>query len=599
MGIKTLRQFGERDGMDRKDLESGMPLVSVIIPTYNRIATLPRSIDSVLNQTFANLELIVVDDGSTDGTQEYVRGLSDARVRYVRGDGNRGPAAARNLGVRLAQGEYIAFQDSDDEWHADKLEKQMPILLDTRQDNGMVYCEFARYHGQRKQEVVPSKRIPANCKQGNIQPVLLLQPLIGTPTMVIKKKYFIQAGGFNEGLKTFEDYEFTVRFSQCHRIGFVEEPLVKVNDLPDSIDKRYADRIRTQAYIVREMIGPLREHGILWDKLSAVQEAAEHLKCHDVFLEELQKLEDLFATQQDRDNAAILAEKTQQSDAKQNQLKEMAYEALVTAKQRLVEAYVSIYREEAAGNAELDKVIRQTQSSVSDCRKCFEMPPALHQACDQVYAVRVPAARLECLSLLADVVKTVEDLEKWMEQQIIECNICSSAFFKNETHRCPYCEAEDGERLLIAFLQELQPQAGETLNMLQMMPSRRMRNYALNRMDIRCENLETGAENVHVLQGLAGEEYDILTCPVFSKQPDYDSSVWREIFRIMKPGGICLVSPHSGGGVQEAGKWLEPLGFYVNVVGEDWFGEDFYRAYGFDSQMIILALTKDRALAEI
>lgn len=584
--------------MDRKGLKGEMPLVSVIIPTYNRITTLPRAMDSVLNQTYGNLELIVVDDGSTDGTQEYVRGVSDKRVRYVKGDGNRGPAAARNLGVKLARGEYIAFQDSDDEWHLDKLEKQMPVLLDSQQENGMVYCKFTRYHGQTRQDVMPPEMIPANCKHGNIHPVLLLQPLIGTPTMVIKKEYFLQVGGFNEGLKTFEDYEFTVRFSQCHPMGFVEESLVKVNDTPDSIDKRFADRIRTQAYIVREMVGPLREYGILWDKLSAIQETAEHLKCHDVFLEELQKLEDLFVTEQDRKNAAMLAEKTKQSDAKQNQLKEIAYEALIRAKQRLVEKYMSVYKDEIAGNAELDEVIRQVQSSMSDCRERFEMTSALRQACNQVYEIQVPAARLERLSLLADVVKVVEDLEGWMGQQIIECNVCNNAFFKIETHRCPFCEAEDSERLIIAFLQELRPEAGEVLDMLQMMPSRWLRNYALNRRDIHCESLVPGTDDTHVLQGLAGEQYDILICPAFSEQADYDSGIWREIFRVMKTGGISLVSLSVDDEEQSAVKGLESLGFYVYVVGENWFGKDFYRTYGFDSRMAIFALTKNRTLTE-
>ena len=92
----------------------------------------------------------------------------------------------------------------------------------------------------------------------------------------------------------------TLRLSQNHKIGFLEEPLVKVYDSPDSVDKRFADQIRTQAYIIRGMIGPLRKYGILWDKLSAMQAALEHLKYHDVFLEELQKLEELFVTEQDK-----------------------------------------------------------------------------------------------------------------------------------------------------------------------------------------------------------------------------------------------------------------------------------------------------------
>ena len=93
---------------------------------------------------------------------------------------------------------------------------------------------------------------------------------------------------------------FTLRLSQNHNICFLEEPLVKVYDSPNSVDKRFADQIRTQAHIVREMIGPLREYGILWDKLAAMQETLEHLKYHDVFLEELQKLEELFVTEQDK-----------------------------------------------------------------------------------------------------------------------------------------------------------------------------------------------------------------------------------------------------------------------------------------------------------
>lgn len=261
-----------------------------------------------------------------------------------------------------------------------------------------------------------------------------------------------------------------------------------------------------------------------------------------------------------------------------------------------MEAYMSVYKDETAGNAELDKVIRQVQSSMSDCRERFEMTSALRQACNQVCEIQVSSERLERLSLLADVVKVVEDLEGWIGQQIIECNVCNNTFFKSETHRCPYCKAEDSERLIIAFLQELQPEAGEVLNMLQMMSLRRLRNYALNRRDMRCEILAPEKDGVHVMQELAGEQYDILICPDFSEQADYGSDIWREVFRVMKTEGIGLVSLPVDDEEQSAVKGLESLGFYVNVVGENWFGKDFYRIYGFDSRMVIFALTKDRAL---
>lgn len=427
-----------------------MPLVSVIIPTYNRIDTLPRSMKSVLDQTYGNLELIVVDDGSTDGTDEYVKGLPDERIRYVKGEGNRGPGAARNMGVRLAKGEYIAFQDSDDEWHPDKLEKQMLLLLNSELGNDMVYCEFTRYQGQTRGEVVPSKKIPIECKQGNMLAVLLLQPMISTQTIVIKKQSFIQAGGFQERLKTFEDYEFTLRFSQNHKIGFVEESLVKVYDSLNSVDKRFADRIRTQAYIVREMIGPLRKFGLLWEKLSAVQRAAEHLKCHDVFLEELQQLADLFTTEQEREYAAELREKTEKSDAKQNQYKGRVYEELAYAKQRLLETYVCVYKDMSVENEELDTIMRQVRRSIADCGEYFEISPKLRSVCAQEYRFPECCSKLERLSLLTDAVKMVEDLEKWIEQQRIECNICNNVYFKNESHKCPFCEAESAEAMTLA-----------------------------------------------------------------------------------------------------------------------------------------------------
>lgn len=576
-----------------------LPLVSVIIPTYNRMDTLPRSMESVLRQTYGNLELIVVDDGSTDGTEEYVKGMADRRIRYVQGDGNRGPAAARNMGVRLAQGEYVAFQDSDDEWHLDKLEKQMRLLLDSELGNDMVYCEYTRYHEQTRGEVVPSREIPTGYKHGNILAVLLLQPLIGTPTIVVKKEYFIQAGGFDEKLRTFEDYEFTVRFSCQYHIGFVEESLVKVYDQPNSIDKRYADRIHTQAYIIREMIGPLRKYGLLKEKLSAVQRAAEHLKCHDVFLEELQQLADLFTTEQEREVAAELREKTEKSDAKQNQYRERAYEELTHIKQRLVEAYVCVYRDAAVENVDLDKVLQQVWKSVADCGEHFGISPALRSVCPQIFETPVSGSKLELLFLLTDVVKLVEDLEKWIEQQRIECNVCGNIFFKNESHKCPFCEAEDRERLLISFFQELQPEAGEILNMLQLMPSRLLNNYVLNRMDIQCESMEPATDDAYALRGIGTEQYDILVCPAFSEWTDYGDSIWREVYRGMKPGGICLLPLPPTREEQKYIRRLEALGFYVNIIGENWFGEEFYRAHGFERSMVFWALTKDGALIEL
>ena len=103
-------------------------MVSVIIPTYNREKLIKRSIESVLAQTYADLECIVVDDGSTDNTQSVVEAIPDHRVKYVKLPEGKGANAARNFGVSIAKGEYIAFQDSDDLWDPEKLERQLAFM---------------------------------------------------------------------------------------------------------------------------------------------------------------------------------------------------------------------------------------------------------------------------------------------------------------------------------------------------------------------------------------------------------------------------------------------------------------------------------------
>src|SRR5258705_10332336 len=105
-----------------------MPKVSVIIPTYNRAECLRSAITNVLNQTFQDFEIVVVDDSSQDHTREVVNSLDDKRIKYIRHERNKGVAAARNTGVSNAKGDYIAFLDDDDEWFPEKLKKQCAVL---------------------------------------------------------------------------------------------------------------------------------------------------------------------------------------------------------------------------------------------------------------------------------------------------------------------------------------------------------------------------------------------------------------------------------------------------------------------------------------
>lgn len=116
-------------------------MVSIIIPTYNRGYIIKKSIDSVLHQTYEDFELIIVDDGSTDGTKQLIDEYEDDRIKYYSYEHNKGVVYVRNYGMKMAKGDCIVFQDSDDVWHSDKLEKQLKILEDDY-NLDVVYCRL-------------------------------------------------------------------------------------------------------------------------------------------------------------------------------------------------------------------------------------------------------------------------------------------------------------------------------------------------------------------------------------------------------------------------------------------------------------------------
>lgn len=389
-----------------------LPLVSVVIPTYNRIYTLPASVDSVLKQTYENLELIIMDDGSTDGTKEYVESIADKRVRYRRADKNMGPSAARNMGAELARGEYLAFQDSDDAWEPDKLEKQMKLMLDNS-ELAMVYSEFEFCRDGEQTVIIPSKKIPYEEKHGDLFFYLLQYPLISTQTMLIKTKEFTVAGGFNETLQAYEDFEFSLRFAQNHRIGFVEEPLVRVNNTPNSVNKRLGERIRTQFYMVREMLDALRERNLLESKLSIILDEAEFILCHDIFIEELNRLSKEFLSEEERESTAVLFEKIERS-------KEMVYrkikmrETIPKLTQRALKIYGNLYENRITWSGELQGALKDLVGSVETLKTTFAIPDGVQAryAAIQKSLETDKLSEAERLYLLADIVELFETLEK-------------------------------------------------------------------------------------------------------------------------------------------------------------------------------------------
>ncbi len=207
--------------------------VSIILPTYNRASYLDRAISSVLKQSYSNFELIIVDDASKDNTEEVVRSFKDERIIYIKNPRNLGGAGARNVGIKRAKGSFIAFQDSDDEWHPEKLKIQMEAFENAEPDVAVVYTAFIRKVGD-KEFIVP----PPNVKktEGYIYRELLYHiNFVGTPTAVVRKKALENVGLFDERFPRLQDWDLFLRLAKKYRFKFIKKPLLTAYDIPGNI----------------------------------------------------------------------------------------------------------------------------------------------------------------------------------------------------------------------------------------------------------------------------------------------------------------------------------------------------------------------------
>lgn len=195
------------------------PLVSVIIPTYNRAHTLGRALQSVLNQTYNNYEIIVIDDGSTDDT---LLTLTDfPSVQYIKQD-NRGVSAARNVGIEQANGEWIALLDSDDEWIPNKLDLQISYLA----ANPNIKC----VHGEEIwiRNGVRVNQMKKHQKGGGEQFIPSLDLCLISPSAVmLEHSLFRVIGNFREDYPVCEDYDLWLKLTANNSIGFISDPIIK------------------------------------------------------------------------------------------------------------------------------------------------------------------------------------------------------------------------------------------------------------------------------------------------------------------------------------------------------------------------------------
>lgn len=217
--------------------------VSVVVPTYNRAGVLGRALDSVFSQTRQPEQVIVVDDGSTDGTSEVIK-RDYPLVTWVR-QTNAGVSAARNRGIAEASSEWIAFLDSDDEWKPGKLERQSDAL---RQHPSFHICHTNEIWIRNGKRVNEGKR---HAKSGGwIFQRCLPLCVISPSSVIVRRALLEELGGFDESLPVCEDYDMWLRICSRHPVLFLEEPLVvKHGGHDDQLSKRYwgMDRFRIHA----------------------------------------------------------------------------------------------------------------------------------------------------------------------------------------------------------------------------------------------------------------------------------------------------------------------------------------------------------------
>lgn len=222
--------------------------VSAIITTHNRLELLKRAISSVFDQTYNDLECIVVSDASNDGTDEYCSNLPIKFIKISKAD-SRGGNYARNLGILASEGDYIAFLDDDDYWKPEKIKKQVELIEEKKCE--MVHC------GRTNEVVKPNgityiDRLPLKTQQGDLHKKILTNICTTTTCMLVKRKALMEIGMFDEKLKFWQEYDLTIRLAQRSPIYYVNEPLcvyrIDKSD-PNRLTNKYTEWLNAVDYV--------------------------------------------------------------------------------------------------------------------------------------------------------------------------------------------------------------------------------------------------------------------------------------------------------------------------------------------------------------
>jgi len=232
-------------GQGEEKIVEKQPLVSVIMPCYNGEKFISEAIESVINQTYQNWELIIVDDGSKDKSKEIIKQYcaTDNRITYIQHKKNKGIPFARNTGIKISNGEYIAFLDQDDLWLPEKLKEQVGIFKeDKKQKIGLIFSNLLfMKDGKINSRSWPSKRVPKNLEIMSFEEItriLFMNNFIPIVTVLIRKQCFDNLGFLDEKLiGGADDYEFFIRLASTFRLKYQMYPLAIRREHKDNFSK--------------------------------------------------------------------------------------------------------------------------------------------------------------------------------------------------------------------------------------------------------------------------------------------------------------------------------------------------------------------------
>ena len=208
-------------------------LISIIVPTYNREKTIKESIESLIKQTYEKIEIIIVDDGSTDNTADVVTSIKDPRVTYIKLLENKGACYARNIGIKEAKGKYVMFNDSDDIFVNNKVEMQYQSLIENKSD--MDFCKL-KIHSDANVIEVPSQEQLCGIETNGIVTELCKANFISTQSFLVKKSV-IEEYLFDEELPRLQDYDLMLRMIPQIKISFTNMFLADLYRQTDSISR--------------------------------------------------------------------------------------------------------------------------------------------------------------------------------------------------------------------------------------------------------------------------------------------------------------------------------------------------------------------------